>query len=432
MLDIKLVRENSKVIEKDLMKRGDTEKLDILNELIEKDKKKRDLMTQIQHMRHKRNELTKEIAELKRDKKPEREIKRKIKEMKELPNQIKKMDAELEELEKKCKHILMGLPNILHESVPFGKDDSANKLVRKIGKKPILKNPKGHLDILSDLGLINAERANKVAGHGFFYMNDDLVQLDYALMAFASDFLIKKGFTLVQPPFMMRRKPYEGVTDLNDFENVMYKIENEDLYLIATSEHSIASMFMDEVIERKDLPLKFAGISPCFRKEVGTHGKYTKGLFRMHQFNKIEQFVFSHPNESWNIHEELQKNVEELYTKLGLHARVVNVCTGDIGNLAAKKYDIEIWMADNVFREAGSNSNCTDYQARRLNIKYREKEGVSPSGYIHTLNNTAIATSRIMLAIVEQYQQKDGSIAVPKVLQKYMNKKVIIKNKNKQ
>jgi seryl-tRNA synthetase len=226
---------------------------------------------------------------------------------------------------------------------------------------------------------------------------------------------------------MIRRKPYEGVTDLSDFELVIYKIDNGDSYLIATSEHPMGAMFMDEVLDRKDLPIKMCGISPCFRKEIGTHGKYTKGLFRVHQFNKIEQFIFCHPEDSWRLHEEIQKNSEQLYQKLGLHYRVVNICTGDIGTLAAKKYDIEVWMADGKYRETGSNSNCTDYQARRLNTRFKEKEGAAPAGFVHTLNNTALATSRTMIAILEQFQQKDGSVKIPKPLQSYMGGSKIIK-----
>jgi len=191
--------------------------------------------------------------------------------------------------------------------------------------------------------------------------------------------------------------------------------------MIATAEHPLGAMFMNEVFSKKELPLKLIGISPCFRKEVGTHGKYTKGLFRVHQFHKVEQFIFCSPEDSWRLHEELQQNSEELYQSLGLHYRVVNVCTGDIGSIAAKKYDTEVWMADGQFRESGSNSNCTDYQARRLNIKYREKEGQAPIGFVHTLNNTALATSRTIVAIVEQYQQKDGSVIIPKALRPYMN-----------
>jgi len=202
---------------------------------------------------------------------------------------------------------------------------------------------------------------------------------------------------------------------------VTYKIDKEDLYLIATSEHPMGAMFMNEILNKNDLPLKLCGVSPCFRKEVGTHGKYTKGLFRMHQFNKVEQFIFCLPEQSWKFHGELQKNSEELYQKLGLHYRVVNICTGDIGTIAAKKYDIEVWMADGKVREVGSNSNCTDYQARRLNVRFREKEGQAPVGFVHTLNNTALATSRTMMAILEQFQQKDGSVIIPKVLRPFMN-----------
>jgi seryl-tRNA synthetase len=225
----------------------------------------------------------------------------------------------------------------------------------------------------------------------------------------------------IEPPFLMRRKPYEGVVALSDFEDVLYKIENEDLYMIATSEHPMAAMFMDEVLKAEDLPLKLVGISSNFRKEAGAHGKDTRGIFRTHQFNKIEQFIFSKPEDSWKIHEELIQNAEELVQKLGLPYRVVNVCTGDMGTVAAKRYDIEVWMpAQAAYREMISCSNDTDYQARRLNIKYREKEGEAPKGLVHTLNSTAIATGRTIVAILENYQQKDGSVIVPEVLRKHM------------
>jgi seryl-tRNA synthetase len=279
------------------------------------------------------------------------------------------------------------------------------------------------VEIASELGLIDFEHAAKVSGHGFYYLKGDLARLDFAIMTYTIDFLRDRDYTLVEPPLMMHRKPYLGVTDLEFFGDQLYKIENDDLYLIATSEHPMAAINMDEVILQKDLPIKYVGISPCFRKEVGTHGKYTKGLFRVHQFNKIEQFIFCLPEDSWKFHEELQKNSEDLYNSLGLHYRVVNVCTGDIGIIAAKKYDIEVWMADDSYREAGSNSNCTDYQARRLNIKYREKEGQSPVGFVHTLNNTAIATSRTLIAILEQNQQKDGTVLIPDVLRQLMGDK---------
>jgi seryl-tRNA synthetase len=307
--------------------------------------------------------------------------------------------------------------------VPVGKSDEDNVEIKRWGHPPKFDfEPKSHLEILENLGLIDGASAAKTSGSGFFFLKEELVLLDLALQRFAIDFLVKKGFTLIEPPFMVNKRAYEAmIGNPNDFAEASYKIENEDLYLIPTAEYPLGGMFIDKVLEKKDLPIRLVGMSSCFRREVGTHGKYSKGLFRMHQFNKIEQFIFCLPQDSWKLHEELQKNSEELYQQLGLHYRVVNVCTGDIGAKAAKKYDIEAWMADGKFREVGSNSNCTDYQARDLNIKFREKEGLPPAGFIHTLNNTAIATSRTMIAIIEQFQQKDGSVLIPKVLHPYMN-----------
>jgi seryl-tRNA synthetase len=286
------------------------------------------------------------------------------------------------------------------------------------------------LEILEGLGMVDIERAAKVSGAGFVYLRGDVVLLDLALQRFALDFLRKKGFTIIEPPYMINRRPYEEVVDLSDFESVMYKIDGEDLYLIATSEHAMGAMFLDDVIDKKDLPLTLAGISPCFRKEVGSHGKYTKGLFRMHQFNKVEQFIFCLPEESWKWFEQIQKNAEELYQQLGIHHRVIEMCTGDLTSIKAKSYDVEGWMADGQFRELGSCTNCTDYQARRLNVKYREGLGKPPAGFVHTLNNTALATSRTMLAILEQFQQKDGSVKIPKVLVPLMNGIEVLKKKS--
>jgi seryl-tRNA synthetase len=402
-----------------LKKRRDEEKIKWVDDLLKYDKKWRELIQEANDLRQKRNIITQEIAELK---KKGKNVSVKLKEVKEIPDKIKKLEIQVEYYKKKSNSIIMKLPNILHESVPYGKDEHDNVVVRIWGKPPKFEfKPKNHLDIAIDLGFIDAERAAKIAGHGFFYFKGELVLLDHAIQLYTINFLMKKCYTLIEPPFMMHREPYLGVTDLEFFGDQLYKIENEDLYLIATSEHPMAAMSMDEIIDKKDLPIKFVGISPCFRREVGAHGKYTKGLFRMHQFNKVEQFIFCLPEQSWKFHEELQKNSEELYQSLGLHYRVVNVCTGDIGIIAAKKYDIEVWMTDGQFREVGSNSNCTDYQARRLNIKFREKEGQAPAGFVHTLNNTALATSRTMMAILEQLQQKDGSVTIPKVLRPFMN-----------
>jgi seryl-tRNA synthetase len=419
MLDIKLIREHPEIVKNDLKKRRDEEKIKWVDDLLSYDKKWRELIQEANKLRERRNIVTQEIADLK---KKGKDVKPKVKEVKEIPDKIKKLETQAEDYRNKSNSILMKLPNILHESVPYGKDENDNVVVRTWGKPPKFDfKLKNHLDIAIDLGLIDTERAAKIAGRGFFYFKSELALLDYAIQVYTVHFLMKKGYTLIEPPFMMHREPYLGVTDLEFFGDQLYKIENEDLYLIATSEHPMAAMFMDEILDKKDLPIKFVGISPCFRKEVGAHGKYTKGLFRMHQFNKVEQFIFCLPEQSWKFHEELQKNSEELYQNLGLHYQVVNVCTGDIGIIAAKKYDILIWMADEQFREVGSNSNCTDYQARRLNIRFREKEGQAPVGFVHTLNNTALATSRTMMAILEQFQQKDGSVIIPKVLRPFMN-----------
>ncbi len=418
MLDIKLIREHPEIVKKDLQKRCEPEKLETLNNLIQYDLQWRTLLTEANELRHKRKLITTQVANLKKQGK---DASKQIEQAKNIPQEIKKLETKIAEYREKADLMLLKLPNILHETVPFGKNEHENVVEKLVGTPPKFSfEPKSHVEIASDLGLIDFERAAKVSGHGFYYLKGDLARLDFAIITYTIDFLRNRGYTLIEPPLMMHRKPYLGVTDLEFFGDQLYKIENDDLYLIATSEHPMAASFMDEVILTKDLPVKYVGVSPCFRKEVGAHGKYTKGLFRVHQFNKIEQFIFCHPDDSWKLHEELQKNSEDLYKGLGLHYRVVNVCTGDIGIIAAKKYDIEVWMADGTYREAGSNSNCTDYQARRLNIKYREKEGQAPVGFVHTLNNTAIATSRTLIAILEQCQQKDGSVAIPEALRPLM------------
>jgi seryl-tRNA synthetase len=419
MLDITLIREHPEVVRSNLEKRGDQTKLKMLDDLIRFDKEWRKLLTKTNELRQRRNVVTEEVARLKKEGKDTRE---KVEEAKNIPKEIQKLEAQVEERREKVNQIMLRLPNLLHESVPVGKDESANVVVRVVGKPPKFDfKPKNHLEIVENLGLIDAERAAKVAGHGFYYMKGVLVLLDFAIINYAIEFMMKRGFQLVEPPFMMRKKAYIGATDLEFFADQLYKVEGEELYMVATAEHPLAALFMDEVIEKKDLPIKLVGFSTNFRKEVGAHGKYTKGLFRMHQFNKVEQFVFCLPEDSWKFHEELQKNAEDLYKGLGLHFRTVNICTADIGNLAAKRYDVEVWMADGVFREVGSNSNCTDFQARRLNIRSREKEGMAPAGFVHTVNNTALATSRTMMAILEQFQQRDGSVLIPKALQPYMH-----------
>ena len=423
MLEIKFVRENPDIIKKDLIKRRDTEKLKWLDDLLDSDKKYRALLQEVEKLRHKRNTIAQEINQLKKKRK---DISQKIDEARELPAIIKRKEELLLKLRKKINFYLMRLPNILHKSVPIGKDENDNKQIRKHGTIPKPKfKLKSHGELIQSSNLGDFETASKVSGKGFNYLFNGLALMDLALQRFAIDFLLKKKYKLIQVPLMLRRKPYEGVTDLADFETMMYKVENEDLYLIATSEHSIASLMIGKTLNK--LPLKFVAVSPCFRREIGSHGVDERGLFRVHQFNKVEQFIFCKPDQSWKLHEELIKNAEELNKKLKLPYRIMNVCTGDIGTVASKKYDLEVYMPrEKKYKEVASCSNCTSYQAVRLGIKYKKSD---KKEYVHTLNSTAIATGRTIRAILENYQQKDSSIKVPNVLQPYMNRiKVIGKN----
>ncbi len=407
------------MVEDNLKKRGDKKKLKLLNDLIKDDKEYRELLQKAENLKHKRNVASKEISELKKQGK---DVSKKLREVENIPKEIEKIEKEIKKLKEKIDYALIRIPNLLHKSVPIGKDENDNVEIRRWGKPPKFDfKPKTHLEILQNLGMIDMEIAAKVSGNAFYYLKGHAVLLDLAIQRFAIDFLMKKGFQIIEPPLLINKRSYEGmIGDPFDFAEASYKIEGEDLFLIPTAEYPLGSMFTDKTFNKDELPLKLCGVSACFRREVGTHGKYAKGLFRVHQFNKIEQFIFCLPEQSWNFLEELQKNSEELYQKLGLHYKVVSICSGDISAKAAKAYDIEIWMADGKFRESGSNSNVTDYQARRLNIKYREKEGQAPIGFVHTLNNTALATSRTIIAIVEQYQQKDGTVLIPKILVPYM------------
>lgn len=418
MLDIKLIRQNPEGVRKNLERRGNPEKIELLQELLNADAEWRRLSQETDDLRKQRNILSRQVADLK---KQDKDPKIALQQVESIPDRIKDLEAQADKNSQRAQEILKRLPNLLHDSVPTGKDESDNVVIRTWGKPPRFSfPPKNHLELAMGLKLIDTERAAKIAGSGFVYLRDKLVLLDHAIQRLALDFLAERGFVAIEPPFMMNREAYEGVTDLADFESVMYKIDGEDLYLIATSEHPMAAMFQNEVLMKEDLPVKLAGISPCFRKEVGAHGKYTKGLYRMHQFNKVEQFIFCMPDDSWRLHEDLQLNCEDLYQKLELPYRVVNCCSGEMGSVGAKRYDTEVWMADGNYREIGSNSNCTDYQARSLGIRYREGEGKPPAGFLHTLNNTALATSRTMMAILEVHQREDGSVYIPKALQPFM------------
>ncbi len=417
MLDIRLVRETPDIVRKDLAKRGDATRAKLLDEVVRADREYRDDLQKVEALRKRRNEITRDIAAAKKAKRDPAAL---LKEAAGLPDQIRELEGRIETLGTKVRDGLLRLPNLLDASVPVGKDDSENVEIAKWGTiRPRDFELKSHGELVEALGLADFERARKIAGAGFVYLLGDLVRLDMALQAFAMDHMVREGFTAVFPPFMMNRAAYEGVTDLGDFETVMYKVEKEDLFLIATSEHPIGAMYKDEVIDESLLPLRLAGISACFRREIGGHGVDTKGLFRMHQFNKIEQFVFCRPEESPRWHETLRANGEAIYRALEIPYRVVNVCTGDIGTVAAKKYDIEGWFPrQGAYREVISCSNCTEYQARRLNIRAGKVGG--DKFVPHTLNSTAMATSRGLVAVLENYQNADGSVTVPKVLRPYL------------
>lgn len=423
MLDIKLIREKPEIFINDLEKRGDQDKMKLLEQLIKKDTRWRKLNSDVEKMKHDRNKISKEIAELKSK---GLDAKAKMKEAANIPVLIEEIGKESDKLKKEVDEILMRLPNILHESVPYGESDKDNVEIRNWGeKKKFDFEVLTHGEIAEKLDVADFERASKLSGKGFYCLKGDLALLQNALIRFAIDKLAEKGYILIDPPLMMRREPYEGVTDLGDFETMMYKIDNEDLYLIATSEHPMAALYMNGVIPDKDIPIKFIGLSPCFRREIGSHGVDEKGLFRVHQFYKVEQFIFCAPEDSWKYHEELISNAEEIFKALEIPYRIVNVCTGDIGTVAAKKYDLEIWSPrQNKYIEAVSCSNCTDYQARRLNIRMGKHGG--DKRLVHTLNSTAIALSRALVGILENYQQKDGTVTIPKVLVPYMNGKKII------
>ena len=430
MLHIRFIRENIDLIRKNLEWRKDEAKLKEFDHLLELDEKVRALMKEIQDLRTQRNSLSREVGKLKKEGSDASKV---MKQAEKVNKRIADVETETGNLETELKRIQMSIPNILHETVPYGADDEDNEVVKEWGGKPEFKfDVHSHVDLLDSLDIGDIPNAAKISGSRFYYLKNELVMLDIAMQQMALEMLIKKGFAPLYPPFMMRREPYEGVTDLADFEDVMYKIEGEDLYLIATSEHPMVAMHMNDIFEPLDLPIKLAGVSTCFRKEAGSHGKDTKGIFRVHQFNKVEQFVFSHPEESWNIHEELIKNEEEYIQALKLPYRIVNVCTGDIGIVAAKKYDMELWMpGQQKYREGGSCSNCTSYQATRLNIKYRIKKGGTEKDYLHTLNSTMVANPRTIVAILEVYQQEDGSVKIPQALHKYLPssmKEIVPKN----
>lgn len=419
MIDIKLVREQPDKIVQSLKKRGAQDKASLVDEAAKADGEWRKLKTEVDRLRHRQNELTAEVAGLKKKGAP---IDDKLAEVKGIPQKIKELDASADEKSARVNKILMSLPNLLHDSVPPGKDETEDVTVRTWGKKPEFGfSPRDHIDLLTALDMVDVERGAKVAGARFFFLKGDAVKLEHAIMQYALDFLGSRGFVSVEPPFMLNRSAYEGVVNIDDFGPVIYKIEGEDLHLIATSEHPLVSMHKDEILAASKLPMKYCGFSPCFRVEAGAHGKDTKGIFRVHQFYKVEQVAFCKPEDSWKLHEELIANAEQIYQALGIPYRVLELCSGDTGFMSAKTYDLEAWLpGQGKYREMASASNITDFQARRLLIRYRDKQS-DPTALVHTLNSSAVVT-RTLVALVENFQQKDGTVKIPKALSPYMGK----------
>ena len=420
MLDPKIIKDSPQTI-RDMLKARSVE-FDF-DELIDSDQKRREFILKTDELRKKKNQIASGISQKKKAGEDTSSI---LAEMKNISEELARLESSQEEIEKKYSKLALTIPNLIHESVPVGKDETANTEIKKWGKIPKFDfKINDHIDISENLELVDLERAAKVAGARFYYLKNDLVRLNQSLIHYALDFLTEKNYSLIQPPYMINRQSMEGAIIAEDFEEVIYKIENEDLYMIGTSEHAMAAMHSGEIIEGKDLPLRYAGISPCFRKEAGAHGRDQKGIFRVHQFDKIEQFVFARPEESWKEHERMLSVAEDFYQNLEIPYKVMLLSSGDMGKVSAKTYDIEAWMAgQNAYREIVSCSNCLDYQARRLKIRFREKTN-EETQYVHTLNSTLVATSRVLVSIMENFQTKDGHIVIPKVLQKYMGKNII-------
>ena len=401
---------------------------DNIDEVIRLDEEWRQARYDVDLLRKKRNEAARGIAEAKKsgDSAAADAI---LAEVASLGQEIDALSEKVDSCLSERDTIRMRVPNILHESVPVGEDDQKNTLHSLHGDKIELGfEARNHNDLIEMNNWVDLARGAKVTGSRFYFLQGDLARLEMALQSYSANFLMERGYTLVQPPLMMNREAYEGVTDLGDFETVMYGIEPDKYYLIATSEHPLTAMRMEEIIEPSELPIKLVGVSSCFRREVGAHGLSDRGIWRVHQFTKIEQIVICKPDDSWEHHEELLTNAVELWDSLGLHYRVVNICTGDMGTVASKKYDLEAWLPGaNAYKEVVSCSNCTDYQANRLRMRYRTSEGNSA---VHTLNSTAVATSRALVAIMEQYQNEDGTVRVPDVLVPHMGGQTVLKPLN--
>ena len=426
MLDARLLKENPSKIENMLKMRGVNFPLD---DLVNLDKRRRELIIQLQELKHEKNILANSIARKKKGADTTASANDEITKMKDISNRITELELEQDQVLKSYRYLMMSIPNLLHESVPVGSTEKENVVIKEHGNKraKLAIAPKDHIDIATSFDLIDLERAAKISGARFYFLKNDLVKMNLALIQFGLDYLSNSGYTLVQPPYMIRKDAMEGAVILGDFEQVIYKVEGEDLYMIGTSEHAMVSMHMDEILDSPRLPLRYACVSPCFRKEAGAHGRDMKGIFRVHQFEKVEQVVVSRPEDSWKEHERMLELTERIYENLGLPFRTVLLCSGDLGKISAKTYDIEAWFpGQSNYREIVSCSNCIDYQARRLRIRYRDNVN-DETKLVHTLNSTLIATERTMVSIIENNQTDNGTVQIPDVLQKYMGDTKAIK-----
>ena len=424
MIDICLIRQNPELVKENIKKKFQNEKLPLIDKIKKKDEDWRSLKKKIDELRHERNKISIEISEAKKARKNPTGL---LKQAKSIPEKIQEIENKADKLKEEIDSLLIQIPNIICNKTPIGKDASQNKEIKKWGAIPKYDfKIKNHAELAEELGIANFEASAKVSGNGFYYLKKDLALLNQALIRFAIDFMQSKGYEYIETPLMLYQKPLYASMDKKAIEESVYLIKDENSGLIGTAEQSLLAMHSEQAIPESELPKKYFSYSMCFRKEVGSHGINEKGLWRTHQFNKVEQFVFCKPEDSEEIYEELLKNSEEILQKLKLPYHVLEICSGDLADWKYRSADLEAYRpTTKQYGEVGSLSNCTDYQARKLNIKYINKKGERI--ILHTLNNTALATSRIMVAILENNQQKDGSIKIPDALLPFMHNKRIIK-----
>ncbi len=420
MLDINFIRENKEKVKKGCKSKQCNPAL--VSRILEIDKKRRELIQKYEKIQAEKNKANKKIVRAEK-----KEKKRIIKEMQKVDKKGDKLKKKLQKTEEKFNKLMLELPNIPFDDVPQGKDESDNVEVKKVGEIPKFDfEPKGHLKIGENLNLIDTERAAKISGARFGYLKNEAVLLEFALINFAFETLLKEGFTPIIPPVMIKPEIGEGMGYPEQFDGKeAYYMKEDNLYLVGTSEQSIGPQYKEEILEEKSLPKRYLGFSTCFRREAGSYGKDTKGILRVHQFDKVEMFSYAKPQDSKREHKFLLSLEEKLMKSLKIPYRIIQMCTGDLANPSAATYDIESWMpSQDRYRETHSTSNCTNFQARRLNIRYR-REKDNKLDFIHTLNGTAFAIGRTLIAILENYQKKDGTIEIPEVLQKYVSFKQI-------